>query len=123
MQDQLRFTAQRRDGHIAAVCTGYDHDGTYVDFEVDAERFHSNSERQVRWSAQVLAAEAVMRAMIDSGMTPDAAWRFVEHTLPLDMRLGTEWRSDSVSDTVADGNDQPVQRPRHLGGQSSDGDS
>lgn len=123
MQDQLRFTAQRRGDHVAVVCTGWDRAGQAVDFELDAETFKINSRRQIDWVSDVNAVNNLMRTLIKIGVSADRAWEMLEHTLPEPMRLGTGWNSsEAVHQGVADGGQQPLERFDDVGGQSGDGD-
>lgn len=94
MQDQLRFTAERRGDHVAVVCTGYDRAGHLVDFELDAASFAANSDRQYKWAARAEAVNDFMQAYIKIGVAPDKAWELAEPCLPIDMRMGTGWRSE-----------------------------
>lgn len=122
MEDQLRFTAQRRGDYVAAICTGYDRFGQPVDFELDAAGFKANSRRQVDWATEVNAVANLMQALIKIGVTPDRAWETVEHVLPDDMRMGTGWRSPPVDQGAADLGDEQLEGADDAGWQPSDGD-
>lgn len=122
MEDQLRFTAQRRGDYVAAICTGYDRFGQPVDFELDAAGFKANSRRQIDWATEVNAVANLMQALIKIGVTPDRAWETVEHVLPPDMRLGTAWRDSPIGQGAADLGDELLEGADDTGRQSSDGD-
>jgi hypothetical protein len=122
LQDQLKFSAERRDGHVAVVCVGWDRAGNPVDFELDAPSFRANTARQHDWATRVEAINDIMQAYIRIGVSPDRAWELVEHVLPGDMFIGTEWRSTPVIQGVAHHGDELLEGSDDVGRQSSDGD-
>lgn len=123
MQDQLSFRAERRGDYVAVVCTGWDHDGEPIHFDIDTSAFLANTQRQVRWAMRAEAANDIYQAFIRAGVAPAQAWQLIESALPPDMRIGTEWQSTSMDQGDADRPDELLEGSDNVSRHVGDGDS